>query len=167
MHVGFSRAVKGGFFLMKKPHHCVLSVYSNSENAVADELLREPVTARMGYLTTAIERRYTLAAIFLRVGERAFYARARLIVRRISLVCTIDCANQQSAHQLLEATMNLLTSNQWPDTKKATCRWFVYLLLCIVACGALCPRTVPCLDSRNSRGSNWRGDSGRAADSVG
>jgi hypothetical protein len=26
--------VKGGFFLMKKPLECVLSVYTNSENAI-------------------------------------------------------------------------------------------------------------------------------------
>ncbi|MGB6743129.1 MAG: hypothetical protein WBE38_05670, partial [Terracidiphilus sp.] len=35
IHVDFLRAVKGGFFLMKKPLVCVLSVYTNSENAIA------------------------------------------------------------------------------------------------------------------------------------
>jgi hypothetical protein len=34
IHVDFLRAVKGGFFLMKKPLWLVLSVYSNSENAI-------------------------------------------------------------------------------------------------------------------------------------
>ena len=35
MHVDFLSVVTGGFFLMKKPLECVLSVYSNSETAVA------------------------------------------------------------------------------------------------------------------------------------
>ncbi len=34
MHVDFLRAVKGGLFLRKKPLECVLSVYTNSENAL-------------------------------------------------------------------------------------------------------------------------------------
>jgi hypothetical protein len=34
MHVDFLKAVKGGFFLMKKPLEFVLLVSSNSENAV-------------------------------------------------------------------------------------------------------------------------------------
>jgi hypothetical protein len=35
IHVDFLRAVKGGFFVRKKPLECVVSVYSNSENAIA------------------------------------------------------------------------------------------------------------------------------------
>jgi hypothetical protein len=35
IHVDFLRAAKGGFFLMKKPLEFLLSVYSNSENAIA------------------------------------------------------------------------------------------------------------------------------------
>jgi hypothetical protein len=35
--IDFLRAVKGGFFLRKKPLECVLSVYTNSENALAAE----------------------------------------------------------------------------------------------------------------------------------
>jgi hypothetical protein len=34
MHVDFLRAVQGGFFLRKKPLECVLSAYTNSENAI-------------------------------------------------------------------------------------------------------------------------------------
>jgi hypothetical protein len=35
IHADFSKAVNGGFFLRKKPLEHVLSVYSNSENAIA------------------------------------------------------------------------------------------------------------------------------------
>jgi hypothetical protein len=35
IHVDFLNAAKGGFFLMKKPLECVLSVYTNSEAAIA------------------------------------------------------------------------------------------------------------------------------------
>ena len=35
IHVDFLSVVKGGFFLMKKPLECVLSVYTNSETAIA------------------------------------------------------------------------------------------------------------------------------------
>src|ERR1700733_10629465 len=35
IHIDFLSALKGGFFLRKKPLECVLSVYSNSENAIA------------------------------------------------------------------------------------------------------------------------------------
>jgi hypothetical protein len=34
IHADFLRAVKGGFFLRKKPLESVLSVYTNSENAI-------------------------------------------------------------------------------------------------------------------------------------
>jgi hypothetical protein len=35
IYVDFLRAAKGGFFLMKKPLERVLSVYTNSETAIA------------------------------------------------------------------------------------------------------------------------------------
>jgi hypothetical protein len=37
IHVDFLRAVKGGLFLMKRPLGIALSVYTNSENAIAGQ----------------------------------------------------------------------------------------------------------------------------------
>jgi len=36
IHVDFLKAAKGGFFSRKRPLECLLSVYSNSENAIAE-----------------------------------------------------------------------------------------------------------------------------------
>jgi hypothetical protein len=51
IHVDFLRAIKGGFFLMKKPLECVHSVYSNSENAIAC-----PAFSAFIYLAIAVFR---------------------------------------------------------------------------------------------------------------
>jgi hypothetical protein len=44
MHVDFLSLVKGGFFLVKKPLECLLSVYTNSETAIVACITKSPRT---------------------------------------------------------------------------------------------------------------------------